>query len=78
LIDGAGNYVLAARIGKAVPTVGLHVDYHRRAGPGDLLAVASIVHIGKTLSTAEVDVFDQDQELVASGRGTYFTGVVLQ
>lgn len=76
LIDGAGNYALAARIGRAVPTISLHVDYHRRAGPGDLLAVASPIHIGKTISTAAVEIYDRGDVLVASGRGTYFTGAV--
>jgi uncharacterized protein (TIGR00369 family) len=76
LIDGAGNYALAARIGRAVPTISLHVDYHRRAGAGDLLAVASPIHIGKTISTAAVEIYDREDVLVASGRGTYFTGAV--
>jgi uncharacterized protein (TIGR00369 family) len=76
LIDGAGNYALAARIGSAVPTVSLHVDYHRRARPGDLLAVASTVHIGNRISTAAVEIYDGEDALVASGRGTYFTGAV--
>ncbi|MFM0201758.1 PaaI family thioesterase [Paraburkholderia fungorum] len=76
LIDGAGNYALAARIGRAVPTINLHVDYHRRAVAGDLLAVASPIHIGKTISTAAVEIYDREDVLVASGRGTYFTGAV--
>jgi uncharacterized protein (TIGR00369 family) len=75
-IDGAGNYAIAVELGRAVPTVSLHVDYHRRAGPGDLSAVARPIHIGRTISTAEVLVFDSRQVLVASGRGTYFTGSV--
>jgi len=74
LIDGAGNYALAARLGSAVPTIGLHVDYHRRAGPGDLSAIARPIHVGGTVSTAEVEVFDSLGALSASGRGTYFTG----
>ena len=52
LIDGAGNYALAARIGRAVPTISLHVDYHRRAGAGDLLAVASPIHICASVAQA--------------------------
>jgi uncharacterized protein (TIGR00369 family) len=74
LIDGAGNYSLAVKIGCAAPTIRLHVDYHMRAGPGDLLAVASTVHVGRTISTAEAQIHDHEGTLVASGRGTYSTG----
>jgi uncharacterized protein (TIGR00369 family) len=71
IIDGAGNYALAAVVGGALPTISLSVDYHRRAGPGELTAVARPVHIGRTISTADVLVYDRGGKLVASGRGSY-------
>ncbi len=71
LVDGAGDYAVAARIGMPVPTVDLHIDYHRAALPGDLRVVASVVHLGRTNATAKADVFDSAGRLLCSGRGLY-------
>ncbi|ODV41960.1 thioesterase [Cupriavidus sp. UYMMa02A] len=74
LIDGAGDYAVAASLGRAVPTLDLHVDYHRVAAPGDLRVDAGIVHIGGTVATAAARVYDMSGRMVASGRGLYFVG----
>lgn len=74
LIDGAGDYAIAAAIGRATPTLNLHVDYHRVAPPGDLVVNARIIHAGKTVATAEAQVFDCEGHMVASGRALYFVG----
>jgi uncharacterized protein (TIGR00369 family) len=73
LIDLAGDYAVAARIGRGVPTVDMRVDYHRAAQPGPLVARAKIIKLGGTLATAEAQVFDDKDRLVASGRGVYLT-----
>ncbi len=73
IIDVAADYAIAARLGRPVPTIDLRVDYHKPAMPGDLTARARIVRLGSQFSTAEALVYDKDGELVASGRGTYFT-----
>jgi uncharacterized protein (TIGR00369 family) len=73
IVDVAADYAIAARLGRPVPTVDLRVDYHRAAMPGDLVARARIVRLGARFSTAEASVYDGAGELVASGRGTYFT-----
>jgi uncharacterized protein (TIGR00369 family) len=73
LIDAAADYAIAAKVGTPVPTVDLRVDYHRAAKPGDLRAVGRIVRLGGTNSVAEAQVFDADGNLIASGRGVYFT-----
>jgi uncharacterized protein (TIGR00369 family) len=73
IIDVAGDYAIAAKLGRPVPTIDLRVDYHRAAMPGDLLARARVVRLGSQYSTAEATLYDKDGELVASGRGTYFT-----
>jgi uncharacterized protein (TIGR00369 family) len=52
LIDLAGDYAVAARIGRGVPTVDMRVDYHRAAMPGALVARASVIKLGGTLATA--------------------------
>jgi uncharacterized protein (TIGR00369 family) len=73
LIDLAGDYAVAAKLGRGVPTVDMRVDYHRAAQPGPLVAQASVIKLGGTLATAEARVFDEQQRLVASGRGVYLT-----
>jgi len=73
IIDVAADYAIAAQLGRPVPTIDLRVDYHKAAAPGDLTAKARVVRMGSQYSTAEAQLYDQDGELVASGRGTYFT-----
>jgi uncharacterized protein (TIGR00369 family) len=75
LIDLAADYAVAARLGRGAPTVDMRVDYHRAAMPGPLIARASVIKVGGTLATAEARVFDERDELVASGRALFFTRV---
>ena len=73
IIDVAADYAIAAKIGRPVPTIDLRVDFHKAAMPGDLIAKARVVRLGSQYSTAEALLYDKEGELVASGRGTYFT-----
>ena len=76
LIDLAADYAIAARIGERSRdewATLLRVDYHRAALPGPLVARASVIKLGGTLATAEAHVFDENDKLVASGRGVYLT-----
>jgi len=73
IIDVAADYAIAAKIGRPVPTIDLRIDFHKAAMPGDLTAKARVVRLGGQYSTAEASVYGEDGELVASGRGTYFT-----
>ncbi len=73
LIDVAADFAIAAKIGTPVPTVDMRVDFHRAARPGDLTANARVVRIGGTNSVAEAEVHDGEGNLIASGRGVYFT-----
>ena len=73
IIDVAADYAIAARLGRPVPTIDIRVDFHKAAMPGDLTARARVVRMGSQYSTAEAFLYDKDGELVASGRGTYFT-----
>jgi len=73
LIDLAADYAVAARLGRGAPTVDMRVDYHRAAMPGTLIARAAVIKVGGTLATAEARIFDERNELVASGRGLFFT-----
>lgn len=73
LVDVTADFMIAAKVGMPVPTVDMRVDYHRAAQPGDLRAEARIIRLGSTNTVAEAYVYDADNKLIASGRGTYFT-----
>ena len=74
LIDLAADSALIPRLGRAVPTIDMRVDYHRAAMPGDLTVKGRVVKFGKQFSVCEAQVFDGEGKLIASGRGTYYTG----
>jgi uncharacterized protein (TIGR00369 family) len=73
LVDLAADWAMVKRLGRAVPTIDLRVDYHAAAMPGDLVAKGRIVRQGGQFSCCEASVYDKDGKLLASGRGTYFT-----
>jgi len=73
LIDIGGDWAMVSKLGRGVPTITLHVDYHAPAMPGDLTIRGKIVRMGTQFSTAEASIFDAQGKLLASGRGTYLT-----
>jgi uncharacterized protein (TIGR00369 family) len=73
LVDLTADWALVSKMGRPAPTVDMRVDYHRAAMPGDLTAKGRIVKYGSQFSVCEAQVYDKDGQLVASGRGTYFT-----
>ena len=76
LVDLAADFALIRQTGRGVPTIDMRVDYHRAAMPGPLIAHAAVIKVGGTLATAEARVFDEDRELVASGRALFFTSAL--
>ena len=50
-------------------------DYLRPAVGGALTAVARVRRAGKTAATVDVDVLDDENRLIALGRGTYLATV---
>ena len=73
LIDLGADWAMVKKLGRGVPTIDLRVDYHSPALPGDLVIRGKVVRMGSQISTAEAHVYDVQNKLVASGRGTYFT-----
>jgi uncharacterized protein (TIGR00369 family) len=73
LIDIAGDYAVASRLGRFVATIDLRVDYLRPALRGDLAAVARAVKVGRTVGVADVELRDEKGAVVAIGRGAYST-----
>lgn len=73
LVDLTADWAMVKKLGRAVPTIDMRVDYHNAAKKGDLVAKGRIVKLGSQFSTAEAMVYDADGKLLASGRGTYFS-----
>ncbi len=71
IIDIAGDYAIAAKLGRPFPTVDMRVDYHRAALEGDIFATGRVVKLGRLFAVAEASVLDADNNLLASGRGVY-------
>ena len=73
LVDLAADWALVTRTGRGVPTLDLRIDYHRAAMPGDLTARGRVIKWGSQFSVAEGEVLDEAGNLLASGRGLYYT-----
>ena len=71
LIDTAGCYAAMLVLGHGVPTINLRTDYLRPVMDTDLRAVAVVRRAGRTVTVADVDVFDDRDRLVATGRATF-------
>jgi uncharacterized protein (TIGR00369 family) len=73
LIDIAGDYAIYSRTAGDVPTVDLRVDYLRPAKRGRLTAIGRIVKVGRRVAVADVEVRDEQDQVVAVGRGVYLS-----
>ncbi len=73
LIDIAGDLALVWALGFGVPTINFRTDYLRPALKTSLRASARIRKIGRTVGVVDIDVLDDQQRLVAVGRGCYGT-----
>jgi len=73
LIDIAGDFALWAILGFGVPTINIRIDYLRPAANTGLRARARVRKAGRTVGVVDIDVVDDQDRLVAVGRGTYGT-----
>jgi uncharacterized protein (TIGR00369 family) len=73
LIDFAADFALFKRLHRPVPTIDMRVDYHKLAKRGDLVTKGRVIKFGRQFSVCEAQIFDEEDALVASGRGTYLT-----
>ena len=73
LIDIAGDFAIASKLGLWVPTIDLRVDYLRPAREGALVALARAVKVGKTVGVADVELRNGQGAVVAVGRAAYST-----
>ena len=72
LVDLAGGAALFVELQFPTPTIDMRVDYLRPAIAGKaLVADARVKRLGSTVAFVDVDVNDEDNRLVATGRCTY-------
>lgn len=71
LIDIAGDYAVALKVGQGVPTINLRVDYLRPGRGKRAVAKARAIRCGRTIATVDIEVVDENGTLFAIGRGTY-------
>ena len=71
LIDIAGDYAVALKVGRGVPTISLHVDYLRFARGTKAVATAKVVKCGRSIAVVDIEVSDETGSLIAIGRGSY-------
>ena len=71
LIDTAGCYAAMLVLGHGVPTINFRTDYLRPVIDTDLRAVALVRRAGRTVAVVDVDLFDDRDRLVATGRATF-------
>jgi uncharacterized protein (TIGR00369 family) len=73
MVDIAGHAAIAAKVRHTVATVDMRVDYLRLAGGTELIAVATVVKLGRTIGVVDVRINDDQKRLVAIGRAAYVT-----
>lgn len=70
-IDVVGDFAIGMLVGGGVPTINLRIDYLRPATGQLLTGIARVRRAGRTVAVVDIDVFDDQNRLVAIGRGTY-------
>lgn len=73
LLDTAGSYAVATRLGRPPQTVDMRVDYLRPAYEATLTVEANIFHYGRTLATVDARVSDPGDNTLAVGRIVFLT-----
>jgi uncharacterized protein (TIGR00369 family) len=70
-IDIVGDFAIGMLVGGGVPTMNFRTDYLRPAIGSALVAVARVRRAGRTATVVDVEVVDDEERVVALGRGTY-------
>jgi uncharacterized protein (TIGR00369 family) len=70
-IDTVGDFAVGMMVGGGVPTINIRIDYLKPAVGDFLRAVARVRRAGRTVTIVDIDVLNEQDSLVAVGRGTY-------
>jgi uncharacterized protein (TIGR00369 family) len=73
VIDTVGDFALIMMLGRGLPTINFRVDYLRPAIDTDLIVVARVRRNGRSVGVSDVDVFNEQNVLLAIGRAAYST-----
>ena len=73
LADIAGCFAVIASVGYDVPTIDLRMDYLKSAFREDLRAIGRTVKVGRTLAIADAEIYNQQNVMIAIGRGLFST-----
>ncbi len=76
MVDISGHASIAAKLLHSVATIDMRVDYLRLAAGTELVAVAAVIKLGRTIGVVDVRINDDQKRLVAIGRATYVTANV--
>ena len=74
LADYALYVAILTKIGlvELAVTTNLNINFLRRPDPGDLLAVANVIKIGKRLVVGQIEIYlDGDESMIAHATSTY-------
>jgi uncharacterized protein (TIGR00369 family) len=72
-VDTVGDFAIGMLLGGGVPTINIRIDYLKPAVGDSLTAVARVRRTGRTVTVVDIDVMNEQDQLVAMGRGTYAT-----
>jgi uncharacterized protein (TIGR00369 family) len=70
-VDTIGDFAIGMMLGGGVPTMNIRIDYLKPAVGDYLTAVARVRRAGRTAAIVDIDVLNDQDVLVAIGRGTY-------
>ncbi len=73
LADIAGHAAIASQLFHSVATIDMRVDYLRLAAGAELIAVGTVIKVGRTIGVVDVQIRDDNDRLVAISRASYVT-----
>lgn len=71
MIDNAGWFTVAPHFDRWVATVEFNTRLHQPVEKSNLIAVGRIVHLGKRLSSCDMEVKTDGGRLIATGAGSF-------
>ena len=73
LADITGHAAIASQLFHSVATIDMRVDYLRLAAGAELIAVGTVIKVGRTIGLVDVRITDDNDRLVAISRNSYVT-----
>ena len=70
-----GDFAIGMFLGGGVPTINIRIDYLKPAAGDSLTAVGRVRRQGRSVAVVDIDISNEQDSLVAVGRGTYATVV---